>query len=542
MGECTDCRRTFRVVAGAGTTSIADDDLDARLIIKSGPQRVGEQLLLRGGTAVEAGKLPGKPIELVGTLVSRNHCRFVRAPKSWRVEDLKSTNGLFVNNKRVASADLKVGDCVRVGDFELEYAVPPAESGAPSLDDVDDLYELSEEPSTVRLPPMAMIAADVPELQPGPGAIPCPSCGKLWPAKAKICVGCGINIHTGKALLVSSEIDEDALHIRTENVVRAVSWILRFGLFPVASEGYGSAKPYAVWGITAATILVTVLVWISNLANLSRPGMGGTQKALVMWGGHEPTARDVERLEDAEFFDESSTYTKKLEEYKAHKMPEDEARLKAYNELPAEDQFYGDFHYYQLITNGFLHAGIMHLVGNLVFLLVFGSRVNALIGQWRTAVLYFVLLIAASAAEWISLAGGSPVPALGASGAIMGLAGMYFVLFPVHRVFMVIWARFGLFTGFRIAMKIWSLRGFWVVLFYIAFDVVATVFGSKDGVAHWAHLGGFIAGAVLGLILLLTRQVDAKGGDILSAMLGRRAWALLGKPGERPQRLESALA
>ena len=85
-------------------------------------------------------------------------------------------------------------------------------------------------------------------------------------------------------------------------------------------------------------------------------------------------------------------------------------------------------------------------------------------------------------------------PMLGASGAIMGLAGMYLVLAPVHRIYMTIWLRMGLMTGFRLLWKLWAVRGFWVVLFYIAFDVLATLIGSRDGTAHWAHLGGFVAG------------------------------------------------
>ena len=96
LGECPDCRRTFRVVGGAGTTSIADDDLDARLVVKSGPSRVGEQFLLRGQTAIEIGKLSGKPIELAGSQVSRNHCRIVRTPDAWRVEYGRTGVGAYV--------------------------------------------------------------------------------------------------------------------------------------------------------------------------------------------------------------------------------------------------------------------------------------------------------------------------------------------------------------------------------------------------------------------------------------------------------------
>jgi membrane associated rhomboid family serine protease len=114
----------------------------------------------------------------------------------------------------------------------------------------------------------------------------------------------------------------------------------------------------------------------------------------------------------------------------------------------------------------------------------------------------------------------------------MGLAGMYLVLFPAYKVHMAIWLRF-LFTGFRLFWTIFAIRGFWVVLFYIAFDVTATIFGSEDNVAHWAHLGGFITGVAIALFLLVTRGVNAYGGDLLSIVLGKHAWPLLGRPGQR---------
>lgn len=84
---------------------------------------------------------------------------------------------------------------------------------------------------------------------------------------------------------------------------------------------------------------------------------------------------------------------------------------------------------------------------------------------------------------------------------------------------------------FALNMKIFSVRGFWVVLFYIACDVAMTVQGAEDGVAHWAHLGGFGVGVVVALALMVARLVDARGGDIVTRTLGRHAWALVGRPG-----------
>ncbi len=231
--------------------------------------------------------------------------------------------------------------------------------------------------------------------------------------------------------------------------------------------------------------------------------------------------------------------------------------LAAYNALPPEHQVFGHFEWYQLLTCTFLHGGLMHLAGNLLFLIVFGSRVNALLGQWKTALLYPILAAAAGIAYCIAESRNLPMPSIGASGAIMGLAGMYLVLFPVHRVHNVIWfrlsplwapflllrvwARSGGESGLlRAWMKLFALRGFWVVLFFIAFDVVFTAFGIKDHIAHWAHLGGFIGGVTFATALLLTRTVDARGGDLISVVLGKHAWPLIGRPGQRGSIIQPA--
>ena len=116
----------------------------------------------------------------------------------------------------------------------------------------------------------------------------------------------------------------------------------------------------------------------------------------------------------------------------------------------------------------------------------------------------------------------------------MGLAGLYLVLFPTPQVHVAAWFRLPLIGAFKLMMKLWSVRGFWVVLFYIAFDVFYTALGVKDGTAHWAHLGGFGIGAGIGLLFLLTRTINARGGDLISAILGKRAWSLVGRPHTEP--------
>src|ERR1051325_1659691 len=88
----------------------------------------------------------------------------------------------------------------------------------------------------------------------------------------------------------------------------------------------------------------------------------------------------------------------------------------------------GEFQPHQLITHAFLHGGITHLVGNLIFLIVLGPRVNALIGNILTLILYPLLAVLAATFHMVAMQHEPSHPMVGASGAIMGLAGLYLVL------------------------------------------------------------------------------------------------------------------
>jgi membrane associated rhomboid family serine protease len=187
------------------------------------------------------------------------------------------------------------------------------------------------------------------------------------------------------------------------------------------------------------------------------------------------------------------------------------------------------FRWYQPLTSAFLHGGFFHLAGNLLFLLIFGLRVNELIGNVKMALLYPLLAMAAGVAD-VFMSRHQPFhPSLGASGAIMGLAGMYFVFFPVQKVHVAIWLRVYVLKG--CFYKIFRIRGFWFLLALVAYhDLLPLALQSHDHIGHWAHLGGFISGAALALILLMTRQVKAGGADVISVALGPRAWGLVGRP------------
>lgn len=141
----------------------------------------------------------------------------------------------------------------------------------------------------------------------------------------------------------------------------------------------------------------------------------------------------------------------------------------------------------KVFTSMFLHGGPAHLVGNVLFLMVFGPGVERAFGGPRFALYYLFWGIVAAAAH-VFVDPGSNVPTLGASGAIGGVLGAYFLLYPGSRVAIMVWPL--VFLSFTVAS--WVLLGLWFV-----FQIVL----PQPGVANWAHAGGFMAGMTSVLIL-----------------------------------------
>jgi membrane associated rhomboid family serine protease len=140
----------------------------------------------------------------------------------------------------------------------------------------------------------------------------------------------------------------------------------------------------------------------------------------------------------------------------------------------------------KLFTSMFLHGSLWHLIGNMLFLLVFGENVENALGGFRFAIYYLFWGIVASAAH-IFVHPESGVPTLGASGAIGGVLGCYFLLFPGNRIQVVVPPV--IFLVF--ALPAWVALGFWFV-----FQVLV----PQQDVANWAHAGGFLAGMVTVLV------------------------------------------
>jgi len=144
----------------------------------------------------------------------------------------------------------------------------------------------------------------------------------------------------------------------------------------------------------------------------------------------------------------------------------------------------------------FLHGGWMHLIGNMWFLHLFGDNVEDAMGHFRYLLFYLLTGLAATAAH-ILVNPLSPIPIIGASGAISGVVGAYFLLFPNARVLTLV----PLFLLVDIVLMpafvfigLWFLFQFWSGLFSLAVPHVG-------GVAWWAHIGGFLAGVVLASFL-----------------------------------------
>jgi membrane associated rhomboid family serine protease len=142
------------------------------------------------------------------------------------------------------------------------------------------------------------------------------------------------------------------------------------------------------------------------------------------------------------------------------------------------------------VTSMFLHGGWFHLIGNMWFLWVFGNNVEDSMGHFRYLAFYVLCGLGAAAAQTVTQPS-SPIPMVGASGAISGVMGAYIVLYPRVRVHMLV--ILGIFIT-RIVVPAYLMLGYWFLLQLIGGGLAS---GSEGGVAFWAHAGGFVAGALL---------------------------------------------
>jgi membrane associated rhomboid family serine protease len=152
--------------------------------------------------------------------------------------------------------------------------------------------------------------------------------------------------------------------------------------------------------------------------------------------------------------------------------------------------------YLQLLTSMFMHGGWLHIIGNMAYLRVFGDDIEDAYGKVVYALFYLGAGLVASLTHILISGPADTVPSLGASGAIAGVLGAYLVLFPNRRVHVLVPSYS--FSTARVSALV--MLGMWFVLQFLNGITALSDRAAAGGVAVWAHVGGFVAGAVFALL------------------------------------------
>ncbi len=144
-------------------------------------------------------------------------------------------------------------------------------------------------------------------------------------------------------------------------------------------------------------------------------------------------------------------------------------------------------------TSMFLHGGWFHIIGNMWYLWIFGDNVEDRMGHFRFLIFYIVCGIAAGFAHAFTNPN-SGIPTVGASGAIAGVMGAYFILYPGARIWTLV--PVFIFAQF-VEIPAVIFLGFWIIMQFLIGTFSMGLGPAQGGVAWWAHIGGFAAGAVL---------------------------------------------
>jgi len=187
-----------------------------------------------------------------------------------------------------------------------------------------------------------------------------------------------------------------------------------------------------------------------------------------------------------------------------------------------------------MLSSMFMHGGIMHILGNMLFLWIFGDNIEDRFGHAKYLLSYLLWGIAATMAHaaWALSVGGDQllIPAVGASGAISGVLGTYLLLFPRARIVTLVF--FGFFAA-RNRIPAFAYLPIWFI-----FQLIPATLGAVAGVAYVAHIGGFVAGVVFGLgykVILKLRKSMILPRETKTAYEGRQ---LEDKQPERQQEIK----
>lgn len=164
--------------------------------------------------------------------------------------------------------------------------------------------------------------------------------------------------------------------------------------------------------------------------------------------------------------------------------------------------------YWMIVTSMFMHGGFWHIISNLWFLHIFGDNVEDRMGHVGYAIFYILAGVIATLTQYV-LSIGSPIALVGASGAISGVAGAYFILFRHSHVKSLIFAGYYITTA---NLPVWLFLGYWFVIQIISGFTTYNP-SVEGGVAWFAHIGGF----VFGLLVALFFRKDTRDRDIITS-------------------------
>jgi len=239
-------------------------------------------------------------------------------------------------------------------------------------------------------------------------------------------------------------------------------------MIPYKADVMMQQMPWANWVIIGITVIVSLLALYGPLQ--------GASSSMSLWC-HDPKGTMADILRENP--DVVRAYGRNIN----------------LNDLP-------QFHGYQLITYAFLHSGLWHLFGNMVFLFVFGNAVNAKMGHAEYAGLYLAFA-AVTGLAWY-LFPGDGLLMVGASGATMGIAGMFAVLYPLNEI--------SIFLLLMWRPILFDLSSMWFLLIYFAMDFLGLLAGTGN-VAHVSHVAGMVSGAALAAGFVLTGVTRPSPGE-----------------------------
>lgn len=154
-----------------------------------------------------------------------------------------------------------------------------------------------------------------------------------------------------------------------------------------------------------------------------------------------------------------------------------------------------------LFTSLFLHADIFHISGNMLYLYIFGDNIEDYLGHLRFLLFYFACGIIADLTHILSVVSTAEllIPTLGASGAISGIMGAYILLYPKSRIETLV---------LTIFITVVNIPAVFFLGFWFALQLLYTLLGMSGNVAYWAHIGGFVAGLILGMVAKKRRKPE----------------------------------